>query len=98
MAGIDNNTLLYLRGDSFTDLSPDPKTVDNNGVTLANDGIFGKCFKFGSSKPYMSISNLSLKGDYTIEFWMYNEGITNYWQQQIETNNNALIITHIKGK
>ena len=34
MAGIDNNTLLYLRGDSFNDLGPKSKAITAIGCTL----------------------------------------------------------------
>lgn len=34
MAGIDNNTLLYLRGDSFKDLGPKGKAITSTGCTL----------------------------------------------------------------
>ena len=34
MSGIDNNTLLYLRGDSFNDLGPKGKAITSTGCTL----------------------------------------------------------------
>ena len=46
MGLIDNNTLLYLRGDSFKDLSPNKIKVTNSGVTVVNSGPFGKSFRF----------------------------------------------------
>lgn len=62
MAGIDNNTLLYLRGDSFNDLSPNPKDITNNGVVIEERNL-----KFGggymtSPNPFANIN------EFTIEF------------------------------
>lgn len=73
MAGIDNNTVLYLRGDSFNDLSLNPKNITNNGVTIINDGNFGKCFNFKNSNTFMYfVSDLFNFGtnDFTIEFFV----------------------------
>ena len=73
MAGIDNNTLLYLRGDSFNDLSPSKIDIVNNGVTIINDGNFGKCFNFKNSNTFMYfVSDLFNFGtnDFTIEFFV----------------------------
>ena len=64
MAGIDNNTVLYLRGDSFTDLSPNPKTITNNGVVIE-----GKNLKFGNG--YLTSSNpFSNLDEFTIDFYI----------------------------
>ena len=73
MAGIDNNTILYLRGDSFEDLSKNKIEIVNNGVTLINDGNFGKCFSFKNSSTFMYfVSDLFNFGteDFTIEFFV----------------------------
>lgn len=74
MAGIDNNTLLYLRGDSFNDLSPNKIDVVNSGVAISNEGAFKKCFSFSNSSTFMYFtSNLFNFGtnDFTIEFFAY---------------------------
>ena len=78
MAGIDNNTLLYLRGDSFNDLSLNPKTITNIGdVVVVNDNelLFGK-------NKYLTTSQHSDftigEGDFTIETYVYiNKDATN---------------------
>ena len=71
MAGIDNNTLLYLRGDSTNDLSLNPKTITNNGVTVSNNQLefnrseldslyFDSLHKFTNSTPFTVEFNLNL--------------------------------------
>lgn len=75
MAGIDNNTVLYLRGDSFKDLSLNPKSITNNGVTISENGKFSKGLVLGSNQ-YMQIINgmqgVDLSKDFTIEWWEYS--------------------------
>ena len=41
MSVIDNNTLLYLRGDSYYDSSPNKTTIANYQTTI-EDGCFSK--------------------------------------------------------
>lgn len=68
MSGIDNNTILYLRGDSFNDLSLNPKTITNNGVTIVDGGKFGKCMEFNNhtyTKATISL-NYTFNSDFTI--------------------------------
>ena len=70
---IDNNTLLYLRGDSFKDLSPNKIKVTNSGVTVVNSGPFGKSFRFKSSNTFMYFVSDLFKfgtGDFTIEYFV----------------------------
>ena len=68
MAGIDNNTLLYLRGDNFKDLSLNSKTVTNAGATIVNGGKFGKCMEF-NNHIYTKVDiplNYTFNSDFTI--------------------------------
>lgn len=76
MAGIDNNTLLYLRGDSFKDLSLNPKTITNNNVTLLEDESIGKCLNVVNGS-YLGINDIHLDGttSFTIE---WTEKINSY--------------------
>lgn len=67
MSGIDNNTLLYLRGDSFTDLSLNPIAIANNGVTITESDIVNNCYKVDGKNNYVSFSDVSLPSDFTIE-------------------------------
>jgi hypothetical protein len=48
MAGIDNNTLLYLRGDSFNDLSVSNKQLNSNNNKIIEDNVFGKCLEISN--------------------------------------------------
>lgn len=83
MAGIDNNTVLYLRGDSFEDLSLNPKVVTNNGVSLDNN-----CFKFGASKRLVINSDDVFAfgiGDFTVEMEVF---LTNYSESDLFVSNN----------
>lgn len=76
MAGIDNNTLLYLSGGSIVDSSLTPKTITNNGVTVNASGKFGSCLNFATaSNQYISIPNTNNiftfgTNDFTIDFWI----------------------------
>ena len=83
MAGIDNNTVLYLRGDSFTDLSPNPKTITNNGVTISDN-----CLEFGTAKRLIIGSSSEFafgSGDFTVEVDAY---LTAYSESDIFVSNN----------
>ena len=73
MAGIDNNTLLYLKGDSLTDLSLNNNSITNNSVTVLEDASIGKYLDFNGSNSYLILNNINLfnfgSGDFTIEFY-----------------------------
>ena len=67
MAGIDNNTLLYLRGDSLVDLSLNKKSLTNNGITVASDKSL-----YCNSGKYITVPNIGFtgSGDFTVEFYL----------------------------
>lgn len=72
--GVDENTVLFLRGDSFDDLSANPKIVTNNSTTLHSN----KSFHFDANtdnllvtEPVASDFDNVLAGDFTIEFEGY---------------------------
>ena len=67
MAGIDNNTVVYLRGDSFKDLSLNSKTISYNGIVVTKDDIINNCYLVNGSGNYVSFSDLKLTSDFTIE-------------------------------
>lgn len=63
MAGIDNNTLLYLRGDSFKDLSLNPNTVTNTNTTISNNNYI-----FDNDNEKIEIPIFNINSNWTIEF------------------------------
>ena len=73
MSGIDNNTLLYLRGDSFVDISLNPKSITNynNGATIIDSNVFGKVIHSSNNDGYLiaSVDSSFVNGDYTIEYF-----------------------------
>lgn len=77
MAGIDNNTVLYLRGDSFKDLSPNPKAVSNSGATIVDDGVFSKALLLSSSNYINVDADSSIDfgtGDFTLSCYVKPNG------------------------
>lgn len=72
MAGIDNNTVLYLKGDSFKDLSLNPKTVNNNGVTIIDNSV--KYLNFNGNGNFLNVDKSVIYdyiiNDFTIEFYV----------------------------
>ena len=80
MAGLDNNTVLLLDGQAFKDISNNPKTIVNNGVTIT-DGKFDNSFYLNGTSNYLQISNIDfqniLSNDFTFEFYI---NITSYNQ------------------
>lgn len=73
MAGIDNNTVLYLRGDSFNDLSPNPKNVTNNGCIVDTGDDLNKVIFFNGTTNYLCVDkntiNDIIENDFTIELY-----------------------------
>ena len=71
MAGIDSNTLLYLRGDSFVDLSPNNHAIENKGgITTIDSNNFGTALNLTVDSTRLHIETLNLPGDkFTIDWW-----------------------------
>ncbi|MCC0635248.1 MULTISPECIES: LamG-like jellyroll fold domain-containing protein [unclassified Clostridioides] len=71
--GIDEHTLLYLKGDSFNDLSLNPKTVTAIDVSIVEDDLFGKSFKSNTGLIQIPSEEITLNGStsFTIE-WFEN--------------------------
>ncbi|MCC0781721.1 hypothetical protein IR152_00950 [Clostridioides sp. ES-S-0108-01] len=71
--GIDEHTLLYLKGDSFNDLSLNPKTVTAIDVLIVEDDLFGKSFKSNTGLIQIPSEEIGLNGStsFTIE-WFEN--------------------------
>ena len=85
MAGIDNNTVLYLRGDSFTDLSLSPKNITNNGLIISDNSIFSKSLDFTIAKNATVILPTFLDKPFTVEWYEYDTGV-NQGNTSIFTN------------
>ncbi|WP_324282473.1 LamG-like jellyroll fold domain-containing protein [Cyanobacterium aponinum UTEX 3221] len=73
-----NDVLLYLKGDDFTDSSPNPKTVNLSTGSIINTSIkkYGSgSFDFRNGNSFLSINNANLWLNnflsLTIEFWYY---------------------------
>lgn len=80
-------TVMLLHGDDFTE-SAQNLTVTNHSVSVVDDtGAFGgKALQFSGSSQYLSIADgsLSLPGDFTVDFRIYNPGTTS-WKGIFET-------------
>ena len=64
MAGIDNNTLLYLRGDSLKDLSSYSRTVSGDSNILSNG-----TYKIDNGMTPITVSSFALGSNWTMEFF-----------------------------
>lgn len=94
MAGIDNNTLLYLRGDSFEDLSYNNIDIINNGVNIV-DVEDEKFLNFTGG--YLKLTLPHTSEDYTIEFDMVFIGDTGYNQFGMTDFNGANSLIDVDG-
>lgn len=98
MAGIDNNTILMLHGEEIVDNSLNPKTINNVGVTVNENGKFGKGLNLGSNqclKITNGMQGVDLAGDFTIEWWEYSTGTST--SGAILTNRIALSSSYCYG-
>ena len=75
MPGIDNNTLLMLHGEEFSDDSEYSLPITNGGVTISSDQskFGGKSFYFNGSSSFKVEKDrmLSDSNDFTIDWWEY---------------------------
>lgn len=62
----DENTLLLLHCEDFSDSSAYSRSIGNNGVSINSSGKFGKCFYFNGSS-YISLSGIRLTKPLTFE-------------------------------
>ena len=91
---IDSNTLLYLRGDSYNDLSLNPMTfthtADTANIYLENNKIRfnnpGESFKLQTSS--------TIAGDFTFEWWCNIESIVGYNMFTNRATPGCFIISH----
>ena len=99
MAGIDNNTLLYLRGDSFIDLSLNNYTVSNDdGMVLIDSDNFGKALDMTVASKRLNILDAVLPNDmFTIDWWEISKGASAANTALISTLDNTHTDTAIKG-
>lgn len=70
--GIDDNTILYLRGDAAKDLSFKNNPVTNDGITLTLYSNMGYCYKSVTDKSLLVqnvISYLDYSKDFTFEWY-----------------------------
>ncbi|MGO0984513.1 LamG-like jellyroll fold domain-containing protein [Clostridioides difficile] len=86
---IDEHTLLYLKGDSFNDLSLNPKTVTAIDVSIVDDDLFGKSFKANSGVIYIPTKEITLDGrtSFTIEWF---ENLTSGYDAGIFSTNEKI--------
>ena len=74
MAGLDNNTILYLRGDSFTDISLNPKTLtQGSNISIVDNKINMN----NPTKGLILSTTETLGGDFTFEWWANIKSTTN---------------------
>jgi hypothetical protein len=72
---IDENTLIYLRGDEVKDLSNNNTAATiNKSVTIVDDETSGEaCYFINGSGSAITLPNISFSGDFTIEGWFNME-------------------------
>ena len=99
MAGIDSNTLLYLRGDSFIDLSLNNYTVSNDdGMTLIDSNNFGKAINMTVASKRLNVLDAVLPTNiFTIDWWEISKGASAANTALISTLDNTHTDTAIKG-
>lgn len=74
--GIDSNTVLCLRGDTFKDISSYNRTITNNGCGFYN-AVAGKCIDVtGTSTLVFADSVFDINGNWTFEFDIYLRSAT----------------------
>ena len=91
--GIDNNTILYLKGDTFEDSSLYKNSILNNNIAINNNGKFGSCYNFTQNSTSLSTSGgVRLpQNTFTIDWWEKN--ITNLADKTTSFINNLPLDT-----
>ena len=102
MAGIDNNTLLYLRGDSFADLSSFNNSVSSFGVVVKKgDGLLNTYLDFQNTNTskYLTLDGFKFNAnlDFTIDFMISPNSLTNSMYAIISSNGNGSVWTNISN-
>lgn len=71
--GIDNNTVFFLRGDSYLDLSANNRAMTNYGSVIGGEtsGKFGPGINFHGSRLTVTngTADINWTGDFTVEWW-----------------------------
>ena len=75
---VDENTLLLLHAEDFTDSSIYNNIIVNYNdyATLYASGKFGSAFDFNKSGSYLRINNVSIPANFSLDFWMYKTSAT----------------------
>jgi hypothetical protein len=99
MAGIDNNTILYLRGDSFIDLSLNGYNVTNASNAAIIDGEhFGKALNLTVANQRLEVLDAVLPTDkFTIDWWELSKGVSTANTALVSTLDSRHTDTAIKG-
>lgn len=99
MAGIDANTMLYLRGDSFVDLSLYNYTITNSSSIATTDSThFGKAIDFTVASKRLEATSAVLPTDkFTIDWWELSKGASTANTALVTTLDNTHTNTAIKG-
>lgn len=66
----DENTLLLLHGEDFTDSSIYSEQITNTGCTLSDSGKFGKAISFTNLNKLETVEQIfDINGEFTVDFW-----------------------------
>lgn len=76
--GIDENTVLYLKGEDFTDSSLYQKPITNVGATINSNGKVNKGIELAKTRINIDrgMEGVDLSKDFTIDWWEYSTGAT----------------------
>ena len=76
--GIDENTVLYLKGEDFTDSSLYNKPITNVGATINSNGKVNSGIELAKTRVNIDrgMEGVDLSKDFTIDWWEYSTGAT----------------------
>lgn len=76
--GIDENTVLYLKGEDFTDSSLYNKPITNVGATINSNGKVNSGIELANTRINIDrgMEGVDLSKDFTIDWWEYSTGAT----------------------